>query len=302
VTIIEGCNDFCAFCVVPYTRGRERMRPAAEILEEIREAARTGHREVHLLGQIVNHYRAPDDPSCDFAGLLHRIEAIAGIARVRFASPHPRHVNRRLIEAIRDLRTVCPHIHLPVQSGSNEVLRRMRRRHTREWYLQLVDELRREVRGLAISTDMIVGFPGETPAEFEETLSLVHHVGFHSMFSFKYSPRPNTLALKRLPDDVPEEEKTRRIVLLQEMQKGIQTRLHEAMVGREVEVLVDAVSKRRHHEIAGRTPQNTVVNFPGDPASIGQIVRVVIERAGPHSLWGRSISPALDSPRSAAYV
>jgi tRNA-2-methylthio-N6-dimethylallyladenosine synthase len=287
VNIIEGCNDFCAFCVVPYTRGHERMRPLQEILDEVREAADCGRKEVHLLGQIVNHYRAPDARDCDFAGLLERINEVSGIERIRFASPHPRHVNRRLIEAIRDLPKVCKHLHLPVQSGSNAVLQRMRRRHTREWYLQLIHELRSEVPGIALSTDMIVGFPGETGEDFAETLSLVELVRYQSMFSFKYSPRPSTLASKRMPDDVPAVEKTRRIVALQERQRGIQVEVHAAVVGRTVDVLVDSTSRRRADEVSGRTTGNMVVNFPGATALLGRFVSVHVERAGPHSVWGR---------------
>ena len=292
VTIIEGCNEFCAFCVVPYTRGHERMRPVADILDEVREAARTGHREVQLLGQIVNHYQAPDDPACDFAALLERVHAIAGVDRIRFASPHPRHVTDRLIQAIRDLPKVCKHLHLPVQSGSNRVLQSMRRRHTREEYFALVDRLRAAVPGIAISTDMIVGFPGETGDDFELTLDLVRRVRYHSMFSFKYSPRPNTLALKRMPDDVPEVEKTRRIVALQRLQAEIQFEWHEQAVGRVFEVLVDAQSRRRGHELAGRTSGNTVVNFPGPPEWLNTLQPVVITAAAPNSLRGEVVGAA----------
>jgi tRNA-2-methylthio-N6-dimethylallyladenosine synthase len=286
VTIIEGCNEFCAFCVVPYTRGHERMRPAADIVAEARAAVDSGAREVQLLGQIVNHYRAPDDPSCDFAGLLERLQAIAGLERIRFASPHPRHVTSRMIAAMRDLRKVCRHLHLPVQSGSTSVLTAMRRRHTREQYLDLVASLRDAMPDIALSTDMIVGFPGETEADFEQTLSLTACVRYHSMFSFKYSPRPNTLALKRMPDDVPEEEKTRRIVALQGLQREIQTALHADAVGRTVDVLVDARSRRREWELSGRTSGNTVVNFAGNPSLIGRVVPVRIVAANPNSLRG----------------
>ena len=294
VTIIEGCNEFCSFCVVPYTRGHERMRPVAEILTDARHAVATGAREIQLLGQIVNHYQAPDDPSCDFAGLLERLDAIDGLARIRFASPHPRHVTPRMIDAMRVLPRVCRHLHLPVQSGSSRVLATMRRRHTRDEYLALVDRLRAAMPDIALSTDMIVGFPGETTADFEETLSLVEAVRYHSMFSFKYSPRPNTLALKRMPDDVAEEEKTRRIVALQALQKDIQGELYEAAVGRDEEVLVDARSRRRHWELSGRTAGNTVVNLSGDPSWIGKLVRVRISAANPNSLRGEPVA-LLDS-------
>jgi tRNA-2-methylthio-N6-dimethylallyladenosine synthase len=286
VTIIEGCNDFCAFCVVPYTRGHERMRSKAEILQDVAEAASRGRSEVQLLGQIVNHYHAPDDAACDFPALLEAVHEVPGIERIRFASPHPRHTSDRLIAAVRDLPKVCKHLHLPVQSGSTGVLQRMRRRYRREDYLDTVRKIREAIPNIQLSTDMIVGFPGETREDFEETLSLTESVRYHSMFSFKYSERPNTLASKRMPDDVPEEEKTRRIVALQQLQRRIQWGLHEEAVGRRVEVLVDHTSRRREWELSGRTTGNTVVNFPGDPSLVGQLVSVTVKRAGPNSVWG----------------
>jgi tRNA-2-methylthio-N6-dimethylallyladenosine synthase len=297
VTIIEGCNDYCAFCVVPYTRGHERMRPKADILAEVRQAAESGQREIQLLGQIVNHYHAPDEPRCDFAGLLAEVHEVPGVQRIRFASPHPRHTGARLIEAVRDLPKVCKHMHLPVQSGSTRVLQAMRRRYTREEYLDLVGRIREAIPHVALSTDMIVGFPGETVEDFDHTLSLVDAVGYHSIFSFKYSARPNTLAAKRMPDDVREDEKTARIVTLQARQREIQARLHERTVGTIVEVLVDGASRRREGEMSGRTSGNTVVNFPvpsgplnaePETAWIGRTVPVTIRRAGPNSLWGEA--------------
>jgi tRNA-2-methylthio-N6-dimethylallyladenosine synthase len=289
VTIIEGCNEFCAFCVVPYTRGHERMRPAADIVADVRSAAESGAKEVQLLGQIVNHYQAPDDPACDFAELLARVGEVDGIERIRFASPHPRHVTPRMISAMRSLPKVCRHLHLPVQSGSTRVLSAMRRRHTRERYLELVAELRAAMPDIALSTDMIVGFPGETAAEFDETLSLVEEVRYHSIFSFKYSPRPNTLALKKMPDDVDEEEKTRRIVVLQTVQKRIQGEIFEAAVGRTEPVLVDSRSRRREWELSGRTSGNTVVNLAGESAWLGRTVPVRITAANPNSLRGEAV-------------
>jgi tRNA-2-methylthio-N6-dimethylallyladenosine synthase len=289
VTIIEGCNEFCAFCVVPYTRGNERMRLARDIVAEVRQAADTGAREVQLLGQIVNHYRAPDEPGCDFAELLSRVNEVPGIERIRFASPHPRHVTPRMMQAMRDLPKVCRHLHLPVQSGSTRVLQAMRRRHTREEYLELVALLRETMPDIALSTDMIVGFPGETDEDFDDTLSLTKAARYHSMYSFKYSPRPNTLALKRMPDDVPETEKTRRIVALQALQKTIQGELFAASVGRIEPVLVDAKSRRRDWELSGRTSGNTVVNLPGDPSWVGRTVPVRITGANPNSLRGEAI-------------
>ena len=289
VTIIEGCNEFCSFCVVPYTRGNERMRPRRDILEEVIRAAGEGHREIQLLGQIVNHYQAPDDSSCDFAALLESVHEVPGVERVRFASPHPRHVPMRLIEAVRDLPKVCKHFHLPVQSGSTRVLAAMRRRYTRDSYLELVALVRDMVPGITLTTDMIVGFPGESDADFEDTMSLARAVRYESIYSFKYSPRPNTLALKRYPDDVREAEKTRRIVALQALQREIQIGLHEAAVGSTVDVLVDSVSRRRDWEVSGRSSGNTVVNFPGPTDWLGRTIPVRITRAGAYSLAGEAV-------------
>jgi tRNA-2-methylthio-N6-dimethylallyladenosine synthase len=240
----------------------------------------------------VNHYQAPDDPLCDFPALLAAVHEIPGIERIRFASPHPRHTSDRLIEAVRSLPKVCKHLHLPVQSGSTRVLNLMRRRYTREQYLETIAKIREAIPNIQLSTDMIVGFPGEQPEDFEETLSLTEAVGYHSMFSFKYSERPNTLASKRMPDDVTEAEKTRRIVALQAMQRRIQWSLFEQAVGRTVEVLVDHTSRRRDWELSGRTSGNTVVNFPGDPSLVGRIVPVTIRRAGPNSVWGEMTDDA----------
>jgi tRNA-2-methylthio-N6-dimethylallyladenosine synthase len=265
------------------------MRAAADIVADATHAAATGAREIQLLGQIVNHYQAPDDAHCDFAGLLERLNEIDGLERIRFASPHPRHVTPRMIEALRTLPKVCRHLHLPVQSGSTDVLRRMRRRHTREEYLELVARLRDAVPDIALSTDMIIGFPGERREDFEQTLSLTESVRYHSMFSFKYSPRPNTLALKRMADDVTEDEKTRRIVELQNLQKRIQGELYEAAVGKIEPVLVDARSRRRAWELSGRTAGNTVVNLSGDPTWIGRTIPVRITAANPNSLRGEAV-------------
>jgi tRNA-2-methylthio-N6-dimethylallyladenosine synthase len=287
VTIIEGCNEFCSFCVVPYTRGNERMRPKADILAEVRDAVANGHREIQLLGQIVNHYTAPDDASCDFSGLLESIHQVDGIERIRFASPHPRHVSAKFLTTMARLPKICRHLHLPVQSGSTRVLEAMRRRYTRDSYLELIAQIRESLPDVALSTDMIVGFPGETDDDFEDTLTLTAAVRYHSMFSFKYSPRPNTLADKRLRDDVSETEKTRRIVALQALQREIQSELNTEMVGQTVDVLVDAASRRREVELSGRTSTNVAVNLPGPADWIGRTLPVRIERAGPHSVWGR---------------
>ena len=289
VNIVEGCNDFCAFCVVPYTRGHERMRSSVEILGEINEAVQNGRKEIHLLGQIVNHYQAPDDSGCDFAELLARVQGINGVERIRFASPHPRHVTPRMIGAIRDLPSVCKHLHLPVQSGSTRILSDMRRRYTREIYLELVQEIREAVPGIGISTDIIVGFPGESGEDFQETLSLTSLVRFNSMFSFKYSERPFTKAAKSLPDTVSAQAKTERIVKLQALQGDIQYQINQDLIGAVEEVLVDGRSRKRATELCGRTTGNTVVNFPGDASLLGSTVAVRIERAGPHSVCGEIV-------------
>ncbi|MDQ3169081.1 MAG: tRNA (N6-isopentenyl adenosine(37)-C2)-methylthiotransferase MiaB [Acidobacteriota bacterium] len=286
VTIIEGCNDYCSYCVVPYTRGHERMRPAGDILADVRHAADAGRVEIQLLGQIVNHYAAPDDPACDFPALLERVAAVPGVRRIRFASPHPRHTSERLITAVRDIPQVCKHVHLPVQSGSTRILTEMRRRHTREQYFDLVDRIRGAIPNVALSTDMIVGFPGETCADFDATMSLLEAVRFHSIYSFKYSVRPNTLASRRMADDVTEAEKTVRIMALQAAQRRIQGELLQSAVGTVEEVLVDSTSRRSGSDVAGRTSGNTVVNFAGGEELIGQLVPVRITDAAPNSLRG----------------
>ncbi len=302
VTIIEGCNDHCAFCVVPHTRGHERMRPKADILADVREAVASGRIEIQLLGQIVNHYQAPDAPAFDFADLLEAVHEIPGVERIRFASPHPRHTGARLIDAVRNLPRVCRHMHLPVQSGSTRVLAAMRRRYSREAYLDLIARIREAIPDVTLSTDMIVGFPGETAEDFEETLSLTELAQYHSMFSFKYSERPNTLAAKRMPDTVGEDEKTSRIMALQSLQREIQTRLHEQAIGTRLDVLIDSESRRRGGEISGRSAGNIVVNAaaPADTPPvgraaagsswIGRTVPVLITRASPHSLTGELIN------------
>jgi tRNA-2-methylthio-N6-dimethylallyladenosine synthase len=282
------------------------MRPKADILLDVQEAVASGRREVQLLGQIVNHYQAPDDPGCDFAQLLAEVDAVPGIERIRFASPHPRHTGARVIEAVRDLPRVCKHMHLPLQSGSTEVLRRMRRRHTREEYLDLVGRIRHAIPGVTLSTDLIVGFPGETARDFDDTMTLVEAVRYHSIFSFKYSERPNTLAARRMPDDVPEGEKTARIVALQSRQREIQSALHAASVGQVVDVLVDSVSRRREGELSGRTGGNTVVNFPVPGGAqtdadlwLGRTVPILVTRAGPNSVAGELAAPEAAVPAGA---
>jgi tRNA-2-methylthio-N6-dimethylallyladenosine synthase len=266
------------------------MRPKRDIVSESAHAAAEGHKEIQLLGQIVNHYQAPDDPACDFAGLLEAVHQVPGVERIRFASPHPRHVPVRLLEAMRDLPKVCKHLHLPVQSGSTRVLDAMRRRYTRDSYLELVEQVREMIPGVTLTTDMIVGFPGETDEDFDDTMTLAARVRYGSIYSFKYSPRPNTLAAKKLPDTVPDGVKTERIVALQALQRDIQIERHTAALGGRVEVLVDAVSRRRDWELQGRTEGSSVVNFPGPKEWLGRIVPVQITRAGANSLGGEPCS------------
>jgi tRNA-2-methylthio-N6-dimethylallyladenosine synthase len=227
--------------------------------------------------------------------LLEAVHEICGIERIRFASPHPRHTSDRLIAAVRDLPKVCKHLHLPVQSGSSRVLGLMRRRHTREEYLDLVARIRAAIPNVQLSTDIIVGFPGETEADFEETLSLTAEVRYHGIYSFKYSERPNTLASKRMPDDVTDGDKKRRIVALQELQRSIQSDLFQRSIGSTHSVLVEATSRRREWELTGRTGGNTVVNFPGPPEWLGRFVDVVIRRAGPNSVWGEPVESTVQA-------
>ena len=288
ITIMEGCNKHCAFCIVPFTRGKERNRPASQILEEARSVLNDGYSEILLLGQTVNSYRNPDQPRYRFANLLNELSKLKGLTRLRFTSPHPREFDDHAVRVIGSHPTICNQVHLPVQSGSNPVLRRMRRQYTRESFLQLVEKFRACGREISFSTDMIVGFPGETEADFEETLSLVREVRFESMFSFKYSPRPRTEA-HVWKDDIPEQEKTRRLMTLQRLQREIQLEIHhEQYAGRQFEVLVEGLARDGEHW-SGRTTSNKVVNFCGT-AQPGEYVEVQITRVGPNSFLGEQIS------------
>jgi len=288
ITIMEGCNKRCAFCVVPFTRGKERNRSSRAILEEIQEAVACGYVEIQLLGQTVNHYRDPRRKGYGFSDLLSDITGIDGIRRIRFTSPHPRDFPDDLIAVIAESETICNQVHLPVQSGSSRILRKMRRQHDREWYLELVEKFRRCGRPIALSTDMIVGFPGEQEEDFEATLSLVRQVRFEQMFSFKYSPRPYTEALA-WDDDVTEMEKTRRLMILQRLQRDIQLEIHrDRYQDRVFEVLVEGVS-RDGQKIFGRTTTNKIINFPGDNRA-GEMVEVRVNKIGPNSLSGELIS------------
>ncbi len=286
-TIMEGCDNFCSFCIVPFTRGRERCRALEDIVAEAELMARDGVKEIQLLGQNVNSY-VDLRRGRSFAELLDAVDAVEGIERIRFTSPHPKDFDRPLMERFRDLAKLCPHMHLPLQSGSTSVLSRMKRGHTREEYLDKVAAIRSLVPDIALSTDLIVGFPGETDEEFEDTLTLVQAVGYDSMYSFKYSPRPYTSAERELPDDVPPEVKSERLARLQEMQHRIQLRKNLDQVGRTLEVLADGVSKKSAGDLSGRSAHNHVVNFEGEARSIGRLIDVRITQAWPNSLFGES--------------
>ena len=289
ITIMEGCNKHCSFCIVPFTRGKERNRPARRILEEAERAVDSGFREILLLGQTVNAYRNPERPRYRFARLLDDIASIRGLERVRFTSPHPKEFDDETIAVMGQSSVICNQVHLPVQSGSDRVLRRMRRQYNRGRFLELIEKFNSCGRPIAFSTDVIVGFPGESEEDFQLTLSLVEAVGFESMFSFKYSPRPHTEAYK-WEDDVPESEKTRRLMLLQRLQKGIQLRLNqERYLGRSFEVLVEGKARDRIH-IFGRTTSNRIVNFAGTETP-GSLVPVRVLAAGPNSVKGEQLAP-----------
>jgi tRNA-2-methylthio-N6-dimethylallyladenosine synthase len=296
VTVMEGCEKHCAFCVVPVTRGRERSHTPANILAEIRGLAAEGVREVTLLGQTVNAYGRDLTPATDFAALLAEVSQVEGIARIRFTTSNPYNMTRSLVEALRDLPKVCRYLHLPLQSGSNRVLHRMNRGYTREHYLELIAELRTAVPDLALSTDLIVGFPGETEEDFRETLDMVERVGYDNVFAFRYSPRPGTPAAT-MPDQVPGEAKASRNTRLLEVATAVASPRSARLVGSVLPVLVDGVSRRDPSEVAGRTECNRVVNFDGEGrVAAGDLVRVRITAALPHSLRGTLVG----SPEDAA--
>ena len=259
ITIIEGCDKSCAYCVVPFTRGPERSRTSESVLREAAELASMGHSEIQLLGQNVNSYRDPSSSGMNFAGLLRAVGSVQGIRRVRFTTSHPRDFGKDIVDAISETPTLSNQVHLPVQSGSSAVLSRMQRLYTRDEYLRRIEWLRNSPRDIALSTDIIVGFPGETEQDFEQTLSLVDEVGYDSMFSFKYSKRPNTPAL-RYEDHIPEEEKQRRLLILQERQRQIQLRRNAAYIGRTEEVLVESYNSATGQWV-GKTNQHKTLNF-----------------------------------------
>lgn len=290
ITIIEGCDKFCAYCVVPYTRGKERSRSAESVLREARQMADAGFTDVQLLGQNVNSYHDPSG-TMTFAELLTAVGEITGIKRVRFTTSHPRDFTRDIVEAIDNHPTLCDHVHLPVQSGSSKVLREMFREYTREQYLERISWMKAtKNRKLSITTDVIVGFPGETETEFEETLALLDHVQYDGVFSFKYSPRPNTPALKYI-DTVPEQEKSRRLQILMEHQREIQRANYRKHIGETIEVMVEAENATRAQWI-GRTSQNKTLNFTVPQTvqpEIGSYHQVLVTQAFPNSLVGELV-------------
>lgn len=293
ITIIEGCDKACAYCVVPFTRGPERSRTSESVMREARSLAETGYSEIQLLGQNVNSYRDPSAAGWDFSQLLAKTGQVPGIRRVRFTTSHPRDFVKSIVDAIDATPTLCNHVHLPVQSGSTTVLERMQRLYSRDEYMRRIEWVKNAKRDIAITTDIIVGFPGETEADFKETLRLIDEVEYDSMFIFKYSKRPNTSALQ-YEDHIAEEEKTRRLMILQERQRAIQIRRNGSYIGKTEEVLVEGYNLATAQWI-GRTTQNKTLNFTDADLSapsagrtlVGQYAEVRVTRAGPNSLAGQ---------------
>lgn len=291
VSVMEGCSKYCTFCVVPYTRGEEVSRPFEDVLAEVAQLAEQGVREVTLLGQNVNGYasRMDDGTEADLALLIHFVAAVDGIDRIRFTTSHPLNFNTALIEAYAEVPQLVSHLHLPVQSGSDKILRLMKRNHTRDYYLDIIERLKVARPDAVISSDFIVGFPGELERDFEDTLALVERVGFDQSFSFIYSRRPGTPAAQ-LPDLITPEAKKQRLYLLQEILSRNGQRISQSMVGTVQTILVDGFSKKAANELTGRAENNRVVNFPGERHLIGRFVRVEITQALAHSLRGRLIA------------
>ena len=287
ITIMYGCNNFCSYCIVPYVRGRERSRASSRILEEARQLKADGVKEIMLLGQNVNSYGLDVEGELSFAQLLAKLDEI-GIERIRFMTSHPKDISDELIDVIANSKHICHALHLPVQHGSTRVLESMNRRYSREKYLARVEAIRAKVPDMSLTTDLIVGYPGETEEEFEETCSLVNEVRYDSAFTFIYSPRIGTRAAD-MPDQIPEKESSRRIQKLIAIQKENTRRNYAAYIGQIHSVLVDEASKRDENQMAGKNEYNITVNFPGDPSLIGQIVRVKISSAGESTLRGEMI-------------
>ncbi len=288
ISIMRGCDKFCAFCIVPYVRGRERSLPAGEVIRQIEHAAAEGFKEVVLLGQTVNAYR---DGDVDFAELLRRTDGVRGIERIRFTSPHPADMTDRAVDAIASCAKVCPQVHLPLQSGSDTVLDRMRRTYTIAQYEALVAKLRAAIPGLALTTDIIVGFPGETEEDFEATRAAMRRARYDAAFVFKYSPRPGARSAE-WPETVAEEEKTRRISILIEEQKWTSLEINEAGVGGEVEVLVEGPAKRDPERWFGKTLQFKTAVFPHGVEKVGDTIRMRVAEVSPYTLFGDGVPAA----------
>ena len=288
ITIIEGCDKFCSYCVVPFTRGKERSRTSDSVLAEARQMADLGYTEIQLLGQNVNSYRDPARKKT-FAELLAAVAEVPGIRRVRFTTSHPRDFGRDIVEAIASVPTLCDHVHLPVQSGSTRVLEAMQRLYTREQYLERISWMKVASREISITSDVIVGFPGEKEDDFEQTLSLLDEVEYDGVFAFKYSPRPNTPAIA-MQDAIPDQEKSRRLAVLLEKQRGIQARRNQKHLGENLEVMVEGKNAARGQWI-GRTSQNKTLNFTAAVTSLelGSYVPVRVTTAFPNSLVGEMV-------------
>jgi tRNA-2-methylthio-N6-dimethylallyladenosine synthase len=290
VSVMEGCSKYCTFCIVPYTRGAEVSRPVREVLEEVKALAAQGVKEVNLLGQNVNAYRGETDDGeeADLALLLFEVAAIEGIERIRFTTSHPAEFDDNLIEAFAAIPKLADHLHLPVQSGSDRILARMKRGYCRRDYLEKVAKLRQVRPNISLSSDFIVGFPGETEEDFAQTLELIDQVGFDVSYSFIYSPRPGTPAAE-MADDVPLAVKRERLASLQRKLKMKAEEISQAMLGTRQRILIEGASRKNPKELCGRTENNRVVNFQGPPSLIGQFAEVVITEVLPNSLRGRLV-------------
>lgn len=290
VNISYGCNNFCTYCIVPYVRGPEKSRPPAAVLAEVEEAAQAGYREVMLLGQNVNTYGRDLEEPTDFAALLRRVDKVPQLARIRYMTSHPRDFTEEMIRAVRETEKVCEHFHLPLQAGSNRILAAMNRGYTRERYLELVAKVRSLVPGASITTDLIVGFPGETEEDFQATLDMVERVRFDAAYTFIFSPREGTRAAT-LPGQVTAAVKKERLARLNALQNRISRELNEALVGRVVEILVEGPSKNNPDRLAGRTRTNKLVHFTGPASLRGEQVKVRIKRAFTWTLDGDLVTP-----------
>jgi len=286
VTIMQGCNKVCSFCIVPHVRGREISRPSDNIINEVRELTSQGVREVMLLGQNVNSYGKTGQGELTFPGLLHKIDEIDGLNRIRFTTSHPQDLSSQLIDAYAVLGKLCEHLHLPVQSGSDTVLQRMRRGYSRKEYMDRIQRLKDRCPEVALSTDIIVGFPGETEEEFETTLEIIEKLEYDEIFAFKYSPRPQTVAAKIHADDVPEQTKKSRLQTVQALQKEISLRKNRQLIGRVEEILLEGESKLSQDRMMGRTRTNKVVNFNAPKSLLGKTLYVRISGASSNSLTG----------------